>query len=125
MGIGENREIGSLVERILQAAQDGRAIGICNIEYHHADGVVALTAQRLGKDIWAIAQSLGGLLNAPFSRQGDITRQRRIVENDGDRARGESAGARDIAYRRCSFGFPAPQWASCFTGSCQPLLSIS
>ena len=97
--IGENRQIRSLVERVLDAAQHQRAIGIGHVEHHDAHGVAALAAQRTGKFIRPIAQLFRRALDALLGHRRDIARQRRVVENDRHRGGGEPTLLRYIANR--------------------------
>jgi len=94
--VGENGKIRSLVQRVLDAAQHQRAIGIGHIENHDADGVAALAAQRSCELIGAVAKFFGGALDALFSDGGDIARQWRVIQNDRHRGGGETALLRYI-----------------------------
>ena len=62
--VGEDGQVRSLVERVFDAAQHQRAVGIGHVEDHDADGVAALAAQRAGKLVGAIAQLFRGALDA-------------------------------------------------------------
>ena len=91
VNIGEDGQVGSLVERVFDAAQNQRAIGIGHVEDHDADRMAALAAQRPGKLVGAVAELFRGTLDALFGRRGNVSRERSVVQHDRDRGGGESA----------------------------------
>jgi tetratricopeptide (TPR) repeat protein len=95
--IGENRQIRGLIERVFDAAQHQRAVGVGHIENHDADGMAALAAQGAGELVGAISQLFGGALDALLGDRWDIARQRRVIENDGNGGGGETAFLRYVA----------------------------
>ena len=62
--VGENRQVRGLVERVFDAAQHQRAVGVGHVEDHDANGVAAFAAQRAGKLVGTVAQLFGGALDA-------------------------------------------------------------
>src|SRR5271155_1459371 len=54
MHVGEDGQVRGLVERVFNAPQYQRAVGIGHVEDHDADGVAALAAQRAGKLVWTV-----------------------------------------------------------------------
>ena len=94
--VGENGQVRRLVERVLDAAQDQRAVRVGHVEDHDADGVAALAAQRAGELVGTVSELLGGALDAFLGDGRDVARQRRVVQDDGNRGRGKSALLRHV-----------------------------
>src|SRR5215467_3417095 len=92
----ENREVGSLIERVLDAAENHRTEGVGHVEDHDADGVAALAAERAGELVGTVSEPLGGAFDALLSDGRDVARQRCVVQDDRHRGRGEAAFLRHI-----------------------------
>ena len=86
-------------ERFLNAAQDEGAEGIGEIEDHDADGVAAAAAQRARKEVGAVAHSFRGFADALFGSGGDVAREGRVIEHDGNGGWREAALSGDIDER--------------------------
>ena len=84
MGIGKNRQVTYGIKSILDAAQNGRAKRVSDIEQHHANALAALAAKEARHHVGAITKALGGFFNALPRRGGDIARQGCIIEDDGN-----------------------------------------
>ena len=106
MRIGQHGQVRGLIKRVFDAANDERAIRVGHIEDHHSHSVIALAAQRFGKDVRMIAELLGRLLNPRLGVRGNVTGQRSVVEYDGNGGRGESAFLGHVANRDGGLGFP-------------------
>ncbi len=97
--VRQKRQITRLIERIFQAAQNRRAERIGNVEHHHADNVGALAAQRTRQRIRPVAQALRRCFNFFFRVSGDVARERRAVQHNGNRRGRVAAFAGHIANR--------------------------
>src|SRR6185312_7077327 len=91
-----------LIKRLLNTAENQRAVGICDIKQNHADCVISFAAKRLGKNVWVIAQSLRCFLNTRLGGGRNIAGERGVVQDDGNCAGCESALPCNIADGHCS-----------------------
>src|ERR1700677_5079775 len=92
--VGEDGEVGGLVERVFDAAEDQGAIRVGDVEDHYADGAVAFGAEEARDDFWAIGKFFCGALDAVFGGGRDVAGERGVIEDDGD------GGGRHAAFQR-------------------------
>ena len=97
VNVGEDGQVGRLVESVLDAAENQSAVGIGHVEDHDADGVAALAAQGAGKQVGTVAELLGGAFDAFLGGVGDVAGQRSVVQNNGNGGGGEAALFGDVA----------------------------
>jgi tetratricopeptide (TPR) repeat protein len=115
VNVGENWQVGSLIETILDAAQHQRAVGVGHVEYHDADRMAALAAKGPGKLIGTVAQFFRGALDAFFCDGGNVTRQWRVIQHDRNRGRRETALFGYIANRdHLGAAFAVPNFLSSY-----------
>lgn len=98
--VGEDGQIRRVEETVLDSPQYQRAVGIGHIEHHDTDGVAAATAQGTGEEIRAVSELGCGALDARLSRVGNVARQRRVIQDNGNGRRRETAAFGDVANRR-------------------------
>ncbi len=111
--VGENREIGRLVERVLDAAKNQGAERVGHVEDHDADGMAALAAQGAGELVGAVSELLGGALDALFGDSRNVARQGRVVQDNGNGGGGESAFLSHVAnghHIEACFKFPVSEF---------------
>src|SRR5438270_7238246 len=94
--VRENGQIRRLVESIFDAPQNEGTERVRHVEDHDSDGMAALAAKGAGKLVGTVSQLLRRALDAFLGDSRDVTRQRRIVQNDGYRGRGKSALLRHV-----------------------------
>ena len=83
-------EIVALPQVLLNAADDGRAVGVADLFCDHSDGVGALVAQRARKEIGPVVQFFGGGVDSVLGLLRNGSSRRRIVEHCGNRAGSQS-----------------------------------
>ena len=101
MDVGEDREERRLVESVFDAAQHECAVRVGHVENHDADSMAAAAAQRARKQVGTIAEMLGGFVDASFGGIGNVTGERRVVEDDGDGGGRKSAALGNVADGDC------------------------
>src|SRR5215472_6114971 len=112
--VGEDGKIGRLIESVLDTAENHGAERVGHVEDHDTDGVAALAAERTGELVGAVSELLGGAFDALFGYSRDVTRQGRVVQDDGHRGRGEAAFLRHIANgHHKKAGFKVSKFQSC------------
>src|SRR5271156_317518 len=108
--VSENGEIGGLVQGVFDAAEDQRAVGVGDIENHHAYGAIAFGAEEARDDFGAISKFLGGAFDAIFGGGWEVAGQRRVIEDDGDRGGRHAAFLGNVAQGDgCAFNFSTGQ----------------
>src|SRR5205823_10385940 len=83
----------------LDAPQNRRAKRVRDIEEHHSDAMASFAAKKTRHRIWPIAEFLGDVFNPFLCGWRDVPRQRRIVQDNGNRRGREAAGLRDVPHR--------------------------
>ena len=94
--VGQHGQVVRLVERVFDAAKNQGAEGVGHVEDHDSDGVAALAPQGTRELVRTIAQLLRGALDAFLGDRRDVTRQGRVVQDDGHGGRGKTAFLRHI-----------------------------
>src|SRR6516164_13441 len=61
-------------------------------------GVASSAAQEARHGVRPVAQLPGGVFNPLLRGRGDVPRQRRVVQHDGNRSRREAAGLRYVSH---------------------------
>ena len=87
MHIGKNGEIRRLEECVFNTPKHQRAIRVGHVEDHDPDGMTAAATQRSGKQVGTIAEMRRGALDALFGGIGNVARQGRVVQDNGNRRR--------------------------------------
>src|ERR1700674_2392889 len=85
MRVRKERNVRRLIERILDAAQDRRAKRVRDIEKHNADAMASFAAKKPRHGIRPVAELLRRFLDALLCGRCNVPRQRRAVQDDGNR----------------------------------------
>ena len=110
VNVGEDGQVRRLVERVLNAAENQRAVGVGHVEDHDADGVAALAAQGAGELVGTVAEFFGGALDFFLGDGRDVAGERRVVQDNRDGGGRKTALLRHIANRNHgSVAFAVPQ----------------
>ena len=96
--VRKNRYVRGLVQRVFNPAQNGRTKWIGDVEEHHAHAVRSFAAQETGHRVRPVTQLPRGLFNFFLGGRRDISGERCIVQNNGNRGRREAAQVRDIPH---------------------------
>src|SRR5271156_3676586 len=88
--VGEDGEIGGLIQSIFDAAEDQRVIRVGDIEHHDADSAIAFGAEEARDDFGAIGEFFGRAFDAVFGGGRNVAGEGRVIEDDGNSGGGEN-----------------------------------
>src|SRR6266436_4611096 len=99
--VGEDGEERRLVQSVFNTAQHERAVRVGHVENHDANGMAAAAAQRARKQVGTVAEVLCGFVDASFGGVGNVTGERRVVQDDGNGSGRKSAALGYVADGNC------------------------